>query len=79
MVAHNDSEGWSVQFGGQGVQFVNLMGTSISTRILTILHFASSNSERQSVVLFKDSLDREDYRKLRVLMKVTNINNDRKI
>lgn len=79
VIAHNDSEGWSLQSVGQEVEFANLMGTSISTRILTILHFTLPNFERRWVVLFRDSLDNEEYRKLRVLMKLANVHSDRKI
>ncbi len=70
VIAHNESEGWSLQSGSQAIEFVDVMSNSVSTRIVIILNFVIHNKQRRSVVIFKDSLDEESYRQLRVLMRI---------
>lgn len=70
VIAHNDSEGWSLQAVDSPLQYVGLLPSSVTTRIVTLLHFEMDNRQQRTIPIFKDSLDKECYRKLRVLLKV---------
>jgi len=70
IIAYNDSEGWSLQAIDSPLEYAELLPSSITTRIVTLMHFEMDNRQRRTVPIFKDSLDKDSYRKLRVLLKV---------
>jgi len=51
-----------------------LCDSSVITSICCVLNFRLEDGNRQSVLLFKDNIDAESYRRLRVRVKVQGIN-----
>jgi len=50
-----------------------LCESSVVTRFITILNFKLANSSRRSIIIFKDNVREEDFRRLRVRIKVEGI------
>ena len=51
-----------------------LCDSSVITSFCSILNFKFENGRRQSVLIFKDNIDAESFRRLRVRVKVQGIN-----
>jgi len=68
-VAWNEDDGWRVRYGAQEELAVRLLGTSVVTTMITILHFKTEQGKRHEVVVFRDALDAEEYRLLRVILR----------
>jgi len=51
-----------------------LCDSSVITSVCAVLNFKLENGKRQSILLFKDSVDAESFRRLRVRIKVQGIN-----
>ena len=63
--------GWAVAYQGQ-TDFDNLIlkPSTVTGNILTILHFDLENGSK-TLMIFKDAMKANDYRKLIVLLKIT--------
>ncbi len=68
-VAWREEEGWRLRYGTRDAVPVRLLGTSVVTTMITILHFKTEQGKRHEVVVFRDALDAESYRVLRVILK----------
>jgi len=68
-VAWREEEGWRLRCGTRDAVPVRLLGTSVVTTMITILHFKTEQGKRHEVVVFRDALDAESYRVLRVILK----------
>ena len=71
VIHYGDHTGWRFQIGAGTQICAELLPTSIATRWLVILHFRIPQKRFQSFVLFRDSLDPEDYRRLRMILKIS--------
>ena len=57
----------------KNIQEAVLCGSSVVTRFIAILNFKLEDSKRRSVIIFKDNLSTDDFRRLRVRIKVEGI------
>jgi hypothetical protein len=71
VIMYGEQEGWRVRIGEGSEIHAKLLGSSVSTRWITILHFRTGQKRFQSFVIFPDSLDAEDYRRLRMILRIT--------
>lgn len=74
LIIYGEQEGWSFQIGAGPRVIAELLASSVATRWITILHFQTEQSRFQSFVILRDSLDCEDYRRLRMVLKITGTN-----
>lgn len=70
IVMHSEADGWSLQTAANAPDRVNLLPSSVRSPWLSILNFRYRNGVRQSVLIPRDSVDLESYRKLQVLLEV---------
>jgi membrane-bound toxin of toxin-antitoxin system len=64
---------------GQGWQFatgkdfypIEILPTTVITRFVTILHFKGQDGEKWAILIFSDAVTAENYRKLKVQLKIT--------
>lgn len=73
-IVYGEQDGWSFRIGKGPDLRSKLLASSISTRWITILHFRTELNRFQSFVIFPDSLNAEDYRKLRMILRVSEKN-----
>lgn len=67
-VRYADKEGWTLQTGDKKLHSVTLLPTSVLTSLVSILHF-KADIKVIPLVVFSDSMGKEEYRRLRVFMK----------
>ncbi len=68
---YTSNVGWSVAFRGQdSYDSLILKPSTVAGNILTILHF-DLESGSKTLMIFKDAMKANDYRKLIVLLKIT--------
>ncbi|GEM_PF-824425 len=70
VISYNEWDGWGLQRIEEEWNSVKLLGSSIRTQHLSILHFRTESGQFQAVLVFKDSLDAESYRQLQVVLRV---------
>jgi Membrane-bound toxin component of toxin-antitoxin system len=61
-VAWSEDDGWHLRCRAQEAVPVRLLGTSVVTTVVTILHFKTEQGKRHEIVVFRDALDAESYR-----------------
>ena len=70
IIAFDTQTGWSLADDQGRVCYVELLGSSVATVLLTVLLFQEDTGKHRSIPVFPDSLDAESYRQLRVLLKI---------
>lgn len=67
---YTPTDGWTVSFDGNEYFVVQIRPTTMVGRMLTVLHFSAKNSH-SSLVIFKDAMTANDYRRLIVALKIS--------
>ena len=62
--------GWYLESNEGEITSVSLMGSSVATPFFIFVHMKSERSTPFSFLIFRDSLNRESYRRLRVLLTI---------
>lgn len=75
LIIYGEQEGWSFQIGAGPRINAELLASSVATRWITILHFRTTESRSQSFLIPPDSVDSEDYRRLRMILKISEKSN----
>lgn len=71
---YNEDASWSVAFRNNEFQTVQLLPTSVITAWLIVLHFRLQSGKFQSLVIFNDALNSQNYRSLIVTLKIAGLN-----
>ncbi len=73
----NTSEfGWEISNNSDQFDLVEILPSTVLTRYLIILHYIIQNNlkrKNRSVLIFKDALLKDDFRKLKVELKIEGI------
>lgn len=67
-IVYGEQEGWAIQIGRHPPLKAELLGSSVSTRWMIILHFKRVGRVFRSFIILPDSVDAEDFRKIRMLL-----------
>ncbi len=70
------TEGWAVSFDEELYIVVKIEPTTVTGRMLTILHFSADNRSR-ALVIVKDAMSANDYRRLIVNLKISGYSQER--
>ncbi len=75
MLRFHSSRGWSVREGGGGdFRPIRLLSSSVVSRVVAVVHWCeSSGGCCDSLVVFPDMLRREQFRRLLVCLKISQI------
>ena len=65
--------GWYVEPSADEITPVRLMGSTVATRFFIFVHMKTERSTRFSFLVFRDSLDKESYRRLRILLTIVGV------
>ncbi|MGH8551183.1 MAG: protein YgfX [Methylococcales bacterium] len=71
LIVYGEQDGWSFQIGAGPRVHAELLASSVATRWITILHFRTMEKGFQTFLIVPDSLDSEDYRRLRMILKIS--------
>ncbi|MGH8498505.1 MAG: protein YgfX [Methylococcales bacterium] len=70
-IVYGEQDGWSFRIGSGEPVWAELLASSVATRWITILHFKTQKNRFQSFAILPDSLDTENYRKLQMILKIS--------
>ncbi|WP_054761565.1 protein YgfX [Methylomonas koyamae] len=73
VLRYSQQRGWSVQQGRGDFQSIRLRHTSVVSRLLVALHWLGENDIRGALVVFPDMLQPDQFRRLLVCLKITEI------
>ena len=68
---YSEALGWQLDCGFDEYAAIDLAGSTVSTPFFVILHVKQSDRPKKSILIVKDSIDVEEFRKLRVTLKIT--------
>ena len=66
---HSEARGWELMDAKQQVNPVSIAGSSVTTPIITLLHLQHTG-RLKIMIIVRDSVSAEDYRQLRVRLKI---------
>jgi hypothetical protein len=70
-------QGWWLCSDGENYQPIQIKPSSVISRMLTILHYTDMGDGGGTVLIFKDAMDTNDYRRLIVSLKISGCGQDR--
>ena len=70
LLRYTVSESWAVSFDGEHYLSINIKPTTVTGSMLTVLHF-NIDQHTRALVIFKDAMSSNDYRKLIVNLKIS--------
>lgn len=76
VLRYSQQRGWSVQEGRHDSQPIRLRTTCVVTRMLVALHWIGESDIRGARVVFPDMLKPDEFRRLLVCLKITDIGYD---
>jgi len=70
MLLNPDKEYWQIRYADNSLSTDLLLKSAWVTRLAVIVHFKSADDQHVSIVVVKDSVDKEHYRQLRVRIRL---------
>lgn len=70
-LTYSNQGGWKLickEFAGRPI---TILGSTVTTPMLTILQFLDQNHTKQSIIIWSDALKRDSYRQMCVTLKIT--------
>ncbi|MCI0667158.1 MAG: hypothetical protein L0Y38_06905 [Methylococcaceae bacterium] len=74
LIVYGEQDGWSFRIGAGPPVHADLLASSVAIRWITILHFRTAEKRIQSFVIPRDSVSPEEYRRLRMILKIAGKN-----
>lgn len=71
LLRYSAAEGWVVSFDGEAYFAVTMQPSSVVSGWLIVLHFKIDRQRVRSLVIFKDAMSANDYRRLIVGLKIS--------
>ncbi|WP_407663548.1 protein YgfX [Methylomonas albis] len=65
---YTPNHGWSLLSNGDQYQLVDIQASTVVSRFLIALHWVHNKGRRQSMIIPKDAISSNDYRKLSVCL-----------
>lgn len=70
-VKFSETGGWQLGSEAEGFSAIHLEGSTVSTPFFIILHTKRNQEPGRTILIVKDAVTAEDFRKLRVALKIT--------
>ncbi|OHX38100.1 hypothetical protein BJL95_23095 [Methylomonas sp. LWB] len=70
--------GWEISADLEAFQPIRIESTTVTTRMLTILHYRTDGGSVERLPIFRDALPENDYRRLVVSLKISGFSRDRR-
>ncbi len=70
-IKFSEASGWQLGSETEGFSAIHLEGSTVSTPFFIILHAKRNKEPDKAILIVKDSVTAEDFRKLRVSLKIS--------
>lgn len=74
-IRQHSVNGWQVAYKEGKFKFIELLHSTVISSIIIVLHFKLENNQKRTIIICNDSLSRDKYRKLKVALKISNLDN----
>ena len=75
-IVHSMASGWEISLSDNQFYPVKILASTVITPYLIVLHYKIQNKQKQTILICKDALIADDYRKLMVELKISGIQKD---
>ncbi len=72
-IRYSSVVGWDITQNGDVFHLIEVLPSTVLTSYLLILHFKAHNKKIQTILIVKDALTHDNYRKLMVLLKIAGV------
>jgi hypothetical protein len=72
-ISHNKVSGWQLAKIENNYQDIKILPTTVLTAQFIVLHFRFHTGKKQAVLIVNDALEKQDYRRLLVELKVSGL------
>ena len=73
LIRHSTALGWEVAYSENNFHVIELLASTVVSRYIIVLHFVQ-NKENQTILICRDALFYDEYRKLMVTLKISGLN-----
>ena len=73
LIRHSTTLGWEVAYSEYNFHVIELLASTVVSRYIIVLHFVQ-NKENQTILICRDALFYDEYRKLMVALKISGLN-----
>ncbi len=70
---YSENYAWQLAEGNGEFSSVTLCGSTVSSALLSIVHMQQPDGKKQALLIFRDSLPPDQYRQLRMELKISTI------
>ncbi len=75
-IRHSDEFGWEFAYSDADYNAIDILPSTVLTPYLIVLHIKQQNRKKQTILICKDALKHDDFRKLMVELKMSGIKRD---
>ncbi len=75
-IVHSMVSGWEMALSDHQFYPVKILASTVITPYLIVLHYKIQNKQKKTILICKDALIEDDYRKLMVELKISGIQKD---
>lgn len=76
IIRYSTLSGWVIAYSKNNFYPIEIVKSTVLTRFFIILHFKMQNQKKQAILISKDALDGNEYRKLMVELKISGLAKD---
>ena len=73
LIRYSSGFGWEIAYSENNFYAIEILASTIITRYIIILHFIHNN-KKQTILICKDALFYDEFRKLMVALKISGLN-----
>ncbi len=71
---YSSSQAWQLSMVGNNFDPIEILSSTVITPLAIFLHFKKQSGKKQSMLIFKDAISSEAFRKLTVELRVNSLN-----
>ena len=71
---YSSSQAWLLSMVGNNFDPIEILSSTVTTPLAIFLHFKKQSGKKQSMLIFKDAISSEAFRKLTVELRVNSLN-----
>ena len=75
LIRHSNEAGWEVAHLENNFYTIEILASTILTRYIIVLHFIQ-NKKKQTILICRDALFHNEFRKLMVALKISGLNRE---
>ncbi len=73
---HANTSGWEIAFLENQFSPIRVLPSTVITHYLIVLHYKIQNQQKRAILIFRDALINDDFRKLLVALKISGLSKD---